>query len=145
MNRTGLPSGTTVKLLDAELLIDHRMITPRHPEWPAILNELGSDAPRRLQVSGQTLEPERMMLAIVGSRRPTAVGMAMAEKFGSELAEAGFTIVSGLATGVDAIAHKAALAAGGVDNVSVGVFVMVEDQPAVGTLRTTRSIKLNVV
>jgi DNA processing protein len=113
MNRTGLPTGSNVKLLGPELLIDHREITPRHPEWPAILDELGDDAPRRLHVSGQALEPGTMNLAIVGSRRPTAVGMAMAERFGSELAEAGFTIVSGLATGIDAIAHKAALAAGG--------------------------------
>ena len=120
MNPSGLRSSPTVRLLPPDLLVDHRSIDKRDPEWPHILDELGEGCPRRLFVSGQPVEADRMMLAIVGSRRPTAVGMEMAERFGYELAQAGFTIVSGLATGIDAIAHKAALSAGGTTIAVVG-------------------------
>lgn len=120
MNHSGLAHSSTVRLMPSEFLIDHRSIGRRDPEWPKILNELGEACPQRLFVSGQAVESDKPIVAIVGSRRPTAVGMAMAETFGHDLAQAGFTIVSGLATGIDAIAHKAALAAGGTTIAVVG-------------------------
>lgn len=113
MNRTGLPAGQKPRLLPNDLQIDHRVIERSSSEWPSVLDQLEHDCPRRLHASGRPLEPDRMMLAIVGSRRPTAIGIEMAEKFARELAQAGFVIVSGLAMGIDAIAHKAAVAGGG--------------------------------
>ena len=52
-------------------------------------------------------------MAVVGARRATAAGKLITEELASGLAGAGFTIVSGLARGVDAAAHRSALAAGG--------------------------------
>jgi DNA processing protein len=52
-------------------------------------------------------------LSIVGTRRPTVYGMQMAERMGRDLASRGLTIVSGLARGIDAIAHKGATSVGG--------------------------------
>jgi len=57
-----------------------------------------------------------LMFAIVGTRQPTSYGIQITYKFSRELTEAGFVIVSGLAKGIDAIAHKAALDGKGTRN-----------------------------
>lgn len=56
---------------------------------------------------------ERFFFAIVGTRKPTSYGIQVARKFADELAEAGFVIVSGMALGIDTVAHQAAIDAGG--------------------------------
>lgn len=69
--------------------------------------------PKQLFYTG-TLPTERHpTVAIVGTRKPTAYGREVTERFAGELARHGIVIVSGLALGVDGIAHRAALAAGG--------------------------------
>lgn len=80
------------------------------PDFPDTLRQL-EKAPKSINVLG-TL-PKDGLVAIVGSRRPTAYGEQMTYKIASELAQAGAVIVSGLAIGVDSIAHRAALDAGG--------------------------------
>jgi DNA processing protein len=91
-----------------------RILEPSDPEWPPRLNELGGlPAPKRLYLRGRPLEPKKTHVAIVGTRRPTRAGIEIAERFARELAEAGFVIVSGLAMGIDAAAHRAALKARG--------------------------------
>lgn len=60
-----------------------------------------------------THQPISTYFAIVGTRKPTSYGRQIAYKFARELAEAGFIIVSGMAMGVDAIAHQSVLDAGG--------------------------------
>jgi DNA processing protein len=92
-------------------------LEPGSPEWPGGLPDLGSRAPERLHCLGAKsaaagLEPDAAV-TIVGSRRATAYGIEVATALARDLAAAGFVIVSGMANGVDAAAHRGALAAGG--------------------------------
>jgi DNA processing protein len=76
------------------------------PRYPPLLNEI-ADPPPRLFVAGRV--PDGPMIAIVGSRRATPYGQRAAHRLGRELSEAGVVVVSGLARGVDAEAHRGAL------------------------------------
>lgn len=91
-----------------------RLITLLDPEYPAALLDLALP-PAVLAVQGEL--PSTLLVgsavAIVGSRRADAYGREAADHFGRALAAAGLTVVSGCARGVDATAHRAALAAGG--------------------------------
>lgn len=90
-----------------------RTIRPGDLEWPELLNELGpSPSPASLNVLGREL-PRAPLVAVVGSRRPTAAGLDAARVLTKGLVEAGYGIVSGLASGIDAAAHQAALDANG--------------------------------
>lgn len=86
-------------------------VTTRDPAYPKLLREI-HDPPIGLYRRGDYAF-DRPCVAIVGSRRTTLYGQAMAKKFASELARLGFCIVSGLARGIDTVAHEAALDAGG--------------------------------
>ena len=78
--------------------------------YPSQLIDINSP-PKKLYATSNI--PELPMVSIVGTRRPTNYGIATTHKLAGDLARAGFCIVSGLAMGVDAIAHKAALEVGG--------------------------------
>ncbi len=80
--------------------------------YPALLKTL-PDPPALLYVAGEWLPDDDCTIALVGSRRSTPQGRAFTERLSEELARAGWTIVSGLARGIDAAAHRGALAAGG--------------------------------
>ena len=80
--------------------------------YPRLLAET-YDPPPLLWVLGLMPEDDSRALAIVGTRRVSAYGRRAAERFGFDVARAGWTVVSGLAYGVDAAAHQAALDAGG--------------------------------
>jgi len=71
------------------------------------------DAPPALFALGDVTLLHNAQLAVVGSRRPTAAGRVMAARIARDLAASGITITSGLALGIDAAAHEAALTAGG--------------------------------
>ncbi|HET9575543.1 MAG TPA: DNA-processing protein DprA [Nitrospira sp.] len=71
------------------------------------------DPPPVLYVSGTLNQSDELAVAVVGARRATASGRLVTESLANGLAGAGLTIVSGLARGVDAAAHRGALAAGG--------------------------------
>jgi DNA processing protein len=69
--------------------------------------------PPVIYVRGMIQPQDRVSIAIVGSRKATSYGIAMAERISGELAARGVTIVSGMARGIDAEAHRGALEAGG--------------------------------
>jgi DNA processing protein len=69
--------------------------------------------PPVLYVAGTITDADRLALAVVGTRSPTPYGRIMGENFSATLAKRGLTIVSGLARGIDTIAHRAAIDAGG--------------------------------
>ncbi len=98
----------TLRWLEAA---DHHLIGWGDADYPALLRQI-SGPPLALFVSG---EPGRLwhpQLAIVGSRAATPGGLDNARMFARAIAEAGFAITSGLASGVDAAAHAGALEAG---------------------------------
>jgi DNA processing protein len=80
--------------------------------YPPLLSRI-DDPPGLLFVRGAILPCDALAVAVVGSRHATAYGIKVAEQLGGSLARAGYTVVSGLARGIDAAAHRGALAAGG--------------------------------
>jgi DNA processing protein len=64
-------------------------------------------------VKGEIVPADALAIAVVGSRHATHYGLTQAERLSAGLARAGFTVVSGLARGIDSAAHRGALAAGG--------------------------------
>src|SRR3984893_7299346 len=76
-----------------------------------------------LHTRGRWPPPEGPQVAIVGSRRPSPYGEAVAEQLGMDLARAGVIVVSGLALGIDAAAHRGALNGGGVTVAVMGTGV----------------------
>jgi DNA processing protein len=80
--------------------------------YPARLREI-FDPPIVLFARGRLELLKSILLGVVGTRRPTAYGMAAAERLSADLAQAGLAIVSGMARGVDTAAHRAALDVGG--------------------------------
>jgi len=93
------------------------LIALSDPRYPARLREI-FDPPVVLFARGRIELLASLMLGVVGTRRPTPYGLAVAERLASDLARAGLTIVSGMARGIDTASHKGALAAGG-DTVAV--------------------------
>jgi DNA processing protein len=87
-------------------------VHPGHPSYPRLLAEI-SGRPSILYVRGELTPADDAPVAIVGTRRATPYGRQATERIAAELAQAGVTVVSGLARGVDAAAHRAALEAGG--------------------------------
>jgi DNA processing protein len=108
--------------IDPEALLKEYIVknpnfwTPSDPEYPRLLLEIPSP-PSLLHYSGSVEAEEnngiRCLVGIVGTREPTEYGKKWTHRFSTVLARHGITIVSGMAAGIDAIAHKACLEAGG--------------------------------
>jgi DNA processing protein len=80
--------------------------------YPAVLKEI-EGAPIVLYVKGEYHPDDRFGIAVVGSRKHTPYGESVTQRIAAELSASGFTVISGLARGIDTLSHKSALAAGG--------------------------------
>ncbi len=91
------------------------LLTWDDPEYPALLSQLRliDQAPPVLYLRGTLLEMDEWAVTVVGTRSVSAYGRQVTHQLATDMAAAGLTIVSGLARGVDAVAHQAALEAGG--------------------------------
>ncbi len=107
--REGLDAGREES---AAAKLGARLVTPVDAEYPAVLKTI-YDPPLCLYVRGTLEKQDEQALAVVGTRRSSHYGAAQAERLAYLASKAGFTIVSGLARGIDTVAHRAALKAGG--------------------------------
>lgn len=89
-----------------------RIITQEDPEYPVNLKNIPGP-PIVLYVKGEFKEDDRLGIAIVGSRRASFYGLSNAQKFAAELSREKFTVVSGMARGIDTYAHQGALSQSG--------------------------------
>lgn len=100
----------------AELKAIHKagvvILTLKDPGYPKSLAAI-TNSPPLLYMKGELLPEDHQAMAIVGSRKASSYGIRTAENMAQELSVHGFTIVSGLARGIDSAAHSGALAAGG--------------------------------
>lgn len=97
--------------LEAIVRIGARLIALGEPDYPLALREVDAPPPL-LIVRGQIQHMQRHKVAIVGSRNASAAGLAFAERMAQGLGASDFVIVSGLARGIDARAHRASLKSG---------------------------------
>jgi len=92
--------------------IKHRKIKITHADYPSALKNI-QNPPEQIFVRGEIEGLDNSpSVAIVGTRKATVAGIKLAERLAEELGQAGLTIISGLAMGIDAAAHRGALKAG---------------------------------
>ena len=115
---------------DAARMCGARPVAIGSGDYPAALAEI-ADPPPFLWCIGDPALMQRPMLALVGARNASSLGTRMARKLASELGEAGYTIVSGLARGIDTAAHTAALDTGTIAVMAGGVDVIYPTENAV--------------
>ncbi len=89
-----------------------KLITIKDKQYPELLKAC-PDSPAILYVKGELPNDNELRLAVVGTRKPTRYGYEQTERFSAILASAGFTIVSGMARGIDSCAHLSAITASG--------------------------------
>jgi DNA processing protein len=88
------------------------VLTVLDADYPQNLRQV-HDRPPLLFVAGALGPGDERSISVIGSRRASPDGLVEAERLSADLARAGFTVVSGLASGIDAAAHRSALIAGG--------------------------------
>jgi DNA processing protein len=89
-----------------------RIVTVLDPDYPENLLAV-HDRPPFLFIAGRLLASDARGVAVIGSRRASDAGLALAGEVAERLVEHGYTVVSGLAAGIDTAAHRSALASGG--------------------------------
>ncbi len=124
LRRAGLDRRTLANLLKARRQVDldrvlrrveavgAHVLTWDSPDYPALLRQIPHPPPV-LFVLGELTPADEWAVAVVGTRKATVYGREVAHRLASELARHGVTVVSGLARGIDSLAHRAALEAGG--------------------------------
>ncbi len=101
-------AGELQKIADRNLTL----LTQEDPLYPRLLREI-HDPPVLLYVWGEITARDHNAIGVVGSRHATHYGLSSVKKLGFQIAYAGYTVISGLARGIDTAAHEAALAAKG--------------------------------
>ncbi len=122
--QAGLDKRTRKSLLSVRDTVDLELVLRRvrdldvslyhwfHTDYPVRLRDV-IDSPPLLYSRGTIVETDQWAVALVGTRNPTRYGREVARDLATELARNGVTIVSGLARGIDTVAHQAAIDAGG--------------------------------
>ncbi len=134
---TSCPAEAAQAEMRAAEVAGARLLLHGDPLYPRDLAAL-SDAPPLLWMRGRAALLRRPMLAVVGARNASSLGLRMARRIAAELSEAGFVIVSGLARGIDAEAHTAALTGGTIAVSAGGVDVVYPPESADLTDRIAR-------
>lgn len=117
------PAGVAELELAAAAKVGAYPVFTIEPGYPPALAAVDTPPPL-LYVKGDTVHLARPMVAIVGSRQSSAAGIKLTGMFASALGEAGFTIASGLARGIDGAAHEAALRSGTVAVLAGGIEIV---------------------
>ena len=111
-----IQKGPSEKVVKRELSLlektGGRIVTLKDDDYPARLKDI-YDPPALLYLRGELRRGDELAVAIVGSRKTSAYGREVTEKIGEDLARHGVTVVSGMARGIDSVAHKGALQGGG--------------------------------
>lgn len=89
-----------------------KVVTFKDDDYPRRLKDI-YDPPALLYLRGELRREDELAVAIVGSRKTSAYGREVTERIGNDLARHGVTVVSGMARGIDSVAHKGALQGGG--------------------------------
>ncbi|WP_025827267.1 DNA-processing protein DprA [Acetobacter okinawensis] len=102
------PLDSITREIDATLAMGGQFLTLLDADYPPLLRHI-PDAPPVLSVLGNIACLRKPGIGIVGARNASAHGLRLAESLATELSDSGLTIISGLARGIDAAAHKGAL------------------------------------
>lgn len=116
------PEGVARAELAAGRKLGARLVVHGGPGYPAALADL-ADAPPVLWLRGRADLPDRPGVAMVGARNASSLGRRMARALAETLGQAGLVVISGLARGIDAAAHEAALPHGTIAVLAGGVDV----------------------
>lgn len=117
------PEGVAVAELNAGRRCGAQLIRCDSPLYPAALRQI-DDAPPVLWVRGDPAWLSLNPVAVIGARNASSLGLRMARGMAAGLGEAGFTVIAGLARGIDTAAHNAALTTGTVAVMAGGVDVI---------------------
>ncbi len=116
------PESTAIAELRAGTRAGATLVFQDDPAYPTALNDL-EDAPVALWMQGDASLLTRPMVALIGARSASSLGIRMARKLAKDLGEAGFIVASGLARGIDTAAHLGALNTGTIAVLPGGVDV----------------------
>ncbi|WDR07585.1 DNA-processing protein DprA [Devosia rhodophyticola] len=104
-----------------------RLVTTADPDYPPLLRHIAGAPPLLAMIGGENLDWQRTV-GIVGARNASAAGLKMTRLLAQDLGERGYTIVSGLARGIDTGAHKASLQTGTVAALAGGLDKIYPDE-----------------
>ena len=129
----GIEKSTALKIkigVDESTISQHFIYLKKHhikviplwdPGYPGILKKI-YDPPSVLFIAGTINKQDEQSLAVVGTRDPSVYGRNVTEMITKELIRNGFTIISGLARGIDTIAHRTAIKNGGQNHCRTGIW-----------------------